>query len=477
MKNHYLNSSVITVIAVLFILFIAAGCSVLLEKQYQNKESPDAVRIAPQTYLSQEECEQATGKSCGIAMCDVIPEGKTFEEVCGRGFRSGWQPMEENADVDTSIWQTYRNEQYGFEVKYPSEWKIINSDSGDIYAEFESAETAGVAIPNSKVTNKYFYNVSVVIDNPGWQYGTLASAEKILSVAGEQASQYKLKGDLSIGCWSEECTQTSFVKNGKQYSIIFDGGTRNYIDGKLSSTYGSGPSGNELEKYQKIYNQILSTFKFIEPLTSASNAGWYQCTQDSDCTAVYALNDVCQNNCPTNAINRSYLPAYNQERAKQVQLKKQLTPGVACPELPPPTAESCIQYFPTKCAVGACKIVQFIDETSSNSSTPDISACINEWKKRYVNFDVTTPDGFTKVYEPGKLQVSFKDGTTEASARVWLDSLGLSYSSIYMPGGPAYGVVVSTPQGQELGWICKLQNAPLVKLVEPIFKPVRSPAN
>ncbi len=69
MKNHYLNSSIITVVAVLFVLFLAAGCGVILEKQYQNTVVGEVV-----------------------------------------------------SNVDTSTWQTYRNEQYGFEVKYPEVW-------------------------------------------------------------------------------------------------------------------------------------------------------------------------------------------------------------------------------------------------------------------------------------------------------------------------------------------------------------------
>lgn len=50
-----------------------------------------------QIFSSQEECEK-TGCTCGYAMCDRIPLGKTFEEVCGKDFKEGWQCMGQNKE-------------------------------------------------------------------------------------------------------------------------------------------------------------------------------------------------------------------------------------------------------------------------------------------------------------------------------------------------------------------------------------------
>src|SRR3989338_6417398 len=47
-------------------------------------------RISSDTFRSEEECEKATGEVCDFMMCDYIPAGKTFEEVCGKNFESGW---------------------------------------------------------------------------------------------------------------------------------------------------------------------------------------------------------------------------------------------------------------------------------------------------------------------------------------------------------------------------------------------------
>ncbi len=52
-----------------------------------------AVKDATQTYPTEEECTEATASKCDFLMCDYVPAAKTYEEVCGRGFKEGWAPM------------------------------------------------------------------------------------------------------------------------------------------------------------------------------------------------------------------------------------------------------------------------------------------------------------------------------------------------------------------------------------------------
>jgi len=47
--------------------------------------------INSQTFRSEQECEEKTGCVCSFVMCDYVPEGKTFEEVCGEDFQKGWE--------------------------------------------------------------------------------------------------------------------------------------------------------------------------------------------------------------------------------------------------------------------------------------------------------------------------------------------------------------------------------------------------
>ena len=78
-----------TIIAVVLLLLVIGivGYFTLVKNQTPVSQTQQIV------FVSQEECEQKTGKSCDFQMCDYIPPGKTFEEVCGKDFKKGWAPV------------------------------------------------------------------------------------------------------------------------------------------------------------------------------------------------------------------------------------------------------------------------------------------------------------------------------------------------------------------------------------------------
>ena len=75
------------VIALCIILAVGVvGYFALTKNQTPTPQTQQVV------FATQGQCEQETGKPCSSQMCDNIPPGKTFEEVCGKDFKKGWVP-------------------------------------------------------------------------------------------------------------------------------------------------------------------------------------------------------------------------------------------------------------------------------------------------------------------------------------------------------------------------------------------------
>ncbi len=154
-------------------------------------------------------------------------------------------------DIDTSNWKTYRNEKYGFEVRYPADWRLDIMDKHD---------NAG------KVTLQSVFWLSdqalhrVLITPLG--FGAFDAEKKdivetkSLSV-NDVAGRWREFGDAG-GIYAVDVDQF-FQKQYPSFEIVFiPVNARPYIDQvKISQ-----------------FKTILGTFKFIEPQANIDTSVW-----------------------------------------------------------------------------------------------------------------------------------------------------------------------------------------------------------
>ncbi len=204
MKNHYLNSSIITIIAVLFVLLIAAGCSVILQKQADLQK----------------------------------------------------QKRHSLSTADTSTWKTYRNEQYGFEFKYPASWRQKASDrNSELLGFILSSPDFQEASIVSKSKNQQQFSIPIIKSGQRLKFmlDTIQTTPQDILQTWQQTGavpidisgiegMYKEDGYYD---WNMRVAFTPSREETRMFNIWFEGLKKDRDNNYL------------------IFSQILSTFKFI----------------------------------------------------------------------------------------------------------------------------------------------------------------------------------------------------------------------
>ncbi len=151
---------------------------------------------------------------------------------------------EKIAEDEITDWKTYRNEEYRFEIKYPKDHELIEKVVGGV--SFGHIYDINILGPQELSLSEYVNKNIIPADDS--RLGKTISKKSIL-VAGIEA--IKFEGEIfgsMAGPWRYGI-DTFLLKEGKIYRISYSPGvTKEEV------------SSNEI----KIFNQILSTFRFIK---------------------------------------------------------------------------------------------------------------------------------------------------------------------------------------------------------------------
>ena len=165
------------------------------------------------------------------------------------------EELTKDIEDETTDWLTYRNEEYGFEIKHPANWQVnsltlkIKKPNSDSYLEIIKNENK-----ENLVLDEWFKKVTVINGRPTLK----AAAKKVLI---NNAEAYRLDSDLQPPNYLFEIVGIATPRR------------------EIFSLYAySGELGDNI-----ILENMLSTFKFIEPEKILTCEEWLkECAEEGE---------------------------------------------------------------------------------------------------------------------------------------------------------------------------------------------------
>ena len=234
----YLNKEISTPVAFSIILILAIIVGIFTFWQYSEIQKEKAelaeIKIPDKTVVIEEEKEKETTST--QPQESTSTEETTFPE-----------------EIDTSGWKTYSNEKYGFEVKYPSVWqyeeeKMSVGDRVTFYKEpsdptyFEIGINLKGDFPSAEAQCTESKEIEIAgiktRKTNHWAYASFSSFQELTPVQCEK--------DPSL-----TNIYARIEKDGNVYEFVFFCKIKGW----------KGKEGRE--KCNHLYDQILSTFRFV----------------------------------------------------------------------------------------------------------------------------------------------------------------------------------------------------------------------
>lgn len=254
-----------------------AGAVVWYAQQEVSMPSP----MQPQALENEAVSEQECGEKPQLRdFWDVSPEEATRAdppETVLNAYNEAFKTWEEC--VEMLSWQIYRNEEFGFEFKYPEEWSV--ESVGEPY------EYAGYVIED-------FFKLQRIEDDSGAvRIITFSNAEGDVDTVAQALAE---RMDESLEGKTENLSQRTFSgRTAWEVSGITIGATNRILFMQVSAktvllinTYANDVAAPQLDKE---VNQILSTFRFVDPGLGSDSVGVKTLYVDSklvDCVGVEA---------------------------------------------------------------------------------------------------------------------------------------------------------------------------------------------